>query len=140
FKAVVNGEVTWLAGDALYMMAGLVALTIGIILLVPKLTKAVPPSLVAIIVVFLVVMGLGIDTKMVKDIASVGGGLPPFHVPQIPFTLETLQIIFPYALIMAGVGLTESLLTLNLVDEITGTRGSGNRESVAQGTANVLNG
>ncbi|RNI28798.1 SulP family inorganic anion transporter [Rufibacter latericius] len=140
FKTGVNGETAWLSGSALYTMAGLVALTIGIILLLPRITKAVPPSLVAILVVFGVVMGFGIDTKMVKDIASVSGALPPFHVPQLPFTLETLQIIFPYALIMAGVGLTESLLTLNLVDEITGTRGNGNRECVAQGSANLLNG
>ena len=140
FKTVVNGEPTWLAGTPLYIMAGLVALTIAIIVLLPKVTKAVPPSLVAIMVVFAVVAGFGIDTKMVKDIASVSGGLPPFHVPEVPLSLEMLQIIFPYALIMAGVGLTESLLTLNLVDEITGTRGNGNRESIAQGSANVLNG
>ncbi|RAU82069.1 SulP family inorganic anion transporter [Pontibacter arcticus] len=140
FKTIVNGEVTWLAGSPLYTMLGLVALTIAIIVLLPKVTKAVPPSLVAIMVVFAIVLGFGIDTKVVKDIASVSGGLPPFHIPEIPFTLDTLAIIFPYALIMAGVGLTESLLTLNLVDEITGTRGQGNRESIAQGTANVLNG
>jgi sulfate permease, SulP family len=115
-------------------------LTIAIIVLFPKITKAVPASLVAIIVVFLVVLGFGIDTRMVKDIASVSGGFPPFHIPQVPFTFETLSIIFPYALIMAGVGLTESLLTLNLVDEMVGNRGNSNRESIAQGSANVLNG
>lgn len=140
FKTIVNGEMTWLSGTPLYIMAGLVALTIAIILVFPRITKAVPPSLVAILVVFGVVMGFGIDTKTVRDIAQVQGSLPPFHIPAIPFTLETLQIVFPYALIMAGVGLTESLLTLNLVDEITGTRGNGNRECVAQGSANVLNG
>ncbi|RNI31934.1 SulP family inorganic anion transporter [Rufibacter immobilis] len=140
FKTVVNGEVTWLSGAPLLTMAGLVALTIAIILIFPRITKVVPASLVAIVVVFAVVLGFDIDTKTVRDIAEVGGGLPPLHIPAVPFTLETLQIIFPYALIMAGVGLTESLLTLNLVDEITGTRGNGNRESVAQGTANVLNG
>ncbi|KAA9331112.1 SulP family inorganic anion transporter [Adhaeribacter soli] len=140
FKTVVNGETVWLAGTALYTMLGLVALTIAIILFFPKISKAIPPSLVAILVIFALVMGFGIDTKTVKDIASVSGGLPPFHIPQVPFTLETLQIIFPYALIMAGVGLTESLLTLNLVDEIAGNRGNGNRECVAQGSANVLNG
>ncbi|WP_266203123.1 SulP family inorganic anion transporter [Pontibacter kalidii] len=140
FKIVQNGEVAWLSGTPLYVMAGLVALTIAIIVLLPRLTKAVPPSLVAIIVVFGVVMGFGIDTKLVKDIAAVSGSLPPFHIPQVPLTLEMLQVIFPYALIMAGVGLTESLLTLNLVDEITGTRGQGNRESIAQGSANLLNG
>ncbi|WP_210488356.1 SulP family inorganic anion transporter [Rufibacter aurantiacus] len=140
FKTMVSGEEAWLSGNALFVMAGLVALTIAIILLLPRITKVVPPSLVAILVVFGVVMGLGIETRLVKDIASVSGGLPPFHIPQIPLSLETLQIILPYALIMAGVGLTESLLTLNLVDEITGTRGNGNRECVAQGSANFLNG
>ncbi|MFT2010307.1 SulP family inorganic anion transporter [Pontibacter sp. 13R65] len=140
FKTVVNGEVSWLSGEPLYIMAGLVALTIAIIIFLPKVTKAVPPSLVAIIVVFAIVFGFGIDTKIVKDIASVSGGLPPFHIPEVPLTLDMLQVIFPYALIMAGVGLTESLLTLNLVDEITGTRGNGNRECVAQGSANLLNG
>jgi SulP family sulfate permease len=140
FKTSVNGESTWLAGSALYIMAGLVALTIAIVLFFPKITKAVPPSLVAIIVVFLVVLGFNLDTKTVSDIASVSGGFPPFHIPEIPFTLETFQIIMPYAFIMAGVGLTEGLLTLNLVDEITATRGNGNRECIAQGSANILNG
>lgn len=140
FKTVVNGESTWMAGEPLLIMAGLVALTLGIIVLLPRFTKAVPPSLVAIIVVFFIVLGFNIDTKIVRDIASVSGGFPPFHIPQIPINLNTLQTIFPYALIMAGVGLTEGLLTLNLVDEMTGTRGNGNRESVAQGGANILNG
>jgi sulfate permease, SulP family len=140
FKSEVNGELVWLSGNPLYVMLGLVAFTIAIIVLLPRFTKAVPASLVAIIVVFLLVLGLGIDTRMVKDIASVSGGLPPFHIPDVPFTVETLKIIFPYALIMAGVGLTEGLLTLNLVDEITDTKGNGNRESLAQGAANMLNG
>jgi SulP family sulfate permease len=140
FKTVVNGHVAWLSGSPLFIMAGLVALTIGIVFLFPKLTKAVPPSLVAIIVVFFVVLGFGIHTKIVKDIAAVSGGFPPFHIPHVPFNLSTLQTIFPYALIMAGVGLTEGLLTLNLVDEITATKGNGNRECIAQGSANILNG
>jgi SulP family sulfate permease len=140
FKIVVNGQTTWLSGTPLYIMAGLVALTIAIVFLFPKISKAVPPSLVAIIVVGLLVFGLGIQTKTVSDIASVSGGFPPFHIPQIPFNLEAFQIIFPYALIMAAVGLTEGLLTLNLVDEITATRGNGNRECIAQGSANMLNG
>ena len=140
FKTVVNGQLTWLTGPPLMIMAGLVALTIAIVLILPRFTKAVPPSLVAIIVVFLVVLGFHIDTKTVRDIASVSGGFPPFHIPQIPFTMGTLQIIFPYALIMAGVGLTEGLLTLNLVDEITSSRGDSNRECIAQGSANILNG
>jgi SulP family sulfate permease len=140
FKTIVNGQETLLVGQPLMIMAGLVALTIAIVVVFPKVSKAVPPSLVAIIVVFLIVLGFGIHTKTVGDIASVSGGLPPFHIPQIPFTLESFQIILPYALIMAGVGLTEGLLTLNLVDEITATRGDGNRESIAQGVANILNG
>lgn len=140
FKTMVGGKETWLSGSPLIIMAGLVALTIAIVVFFPKITKAVPPSLVAIIVVFLVVLGFGIDTKTVGDIASLSGGFPPFHIPQIPLTLETFQVILPYAAIMAGVGLTEGLLTLNLVDEITGTRGNGNRESIAQGIANILNG
>ncbi len=140
FKTMVNGESVWLSGMPLYIMAGLVALTIGIVLLLPKLTKAIPASLVAIIVVFGLVLGFGIETKTVADIASVSGGLPPFHVPNIDWSWATLELIAPYALIMGSVGLTEGLLTLNLVDEITGTKGSGNREAVAQGGANLLNG
>ena len=140
FKTVTDGKVAWLSGEPLMIMAGLVALTIAIIIFFPRITKAVPPSLVAIIVVFFIVLGFGINTKTISDIASVSGGFPPFHIPSIPLTLETFQIILPYAVIMAGVGLTEGLLTLNLVDEITGTRGNGNRECVAQGSANILNG
>jgi SulP family sulfate permease len=140
FKAVVNGESTWLQGESLYIMLGLVALTIAIVVLLPKITKAVPSSLVAIIVVFALVLVFGIDTKTVQDIASVEGGFPPFHIPNIPWTFETLKIIAPYSLIFAAVGLTEGLLTLNLVDEITGTRGKSNRECIAQGSSNILNG
>ncbi len=140
FRTEVNGNTSWLTGTPLMIMGGLVLLTISIVVLLPRFTKAVPPSLVAIIVVFLVVMGFNIDTKTVKDIASVSGGFPPFHIPMVPFNLDTLQLIFPYALIMAAVGLTEGLLTLNLVDEITGTKGNGNRECVAQGAANIANG
>ncbi|HKO75763.1 MAG TPA: SulP family inorganic anion transporter, partial [Flavobacterium sp.] len=68
------------------------------------------------------------------------GGFPPFHIPNVPLDFNTLQIVFPYALIMAGVGLTEGLLTLNLVDELTDSKGNSNRECVAQGSANILNG
>jgi len=129
-----------MTGQPLVIMAGLVALTLALVVFFPRITKAIPPSLAAIIVVFLIVFGFNIDTRTVKDIASISGGFPPFHIPEIPLNLETLKIIFPYALIMAGVGLTEGLLTLNLVDEITATRGNGNRESLAQGAANILNG
>lgn len=136
----VDGTGDWLSGTALYTMLGLVALTILMVWVWPKLTKAVPASLVAILVVFAVVIIFGIQTKTVNDIASVAGGFPPFHIPNIPFNLETLQIVLPYGLIMAMVGLTEGLLTLNLVDEMVGNKGNGNRECVAQGTANILNG
>ncbi|HEY9258124.1 SulP family inorganic anion transporter [Chitinophaga sp.] len=140
FKTMAGGELVWLTGNPLWIMISLVALTIAIVIFFPKITKKIPASLVAIMVVFAIVMALGIDTRTVKDIASVSGGFPPFHLPQVPFSFSTLQIIFPYALIMAGVGLTESLLTLNLVDEMTGTKGNGNREAMAQGSANMLNG
>lgn len=140
FKTVVNGETSWLGGSTLYIMAGLVALTIAIVVIMPKITKAIPASLVAILVVFGIVIGFGIETKTVEDIASVSGGFPPFHIPEVALNLNTLQVIFPYALIMAAVGLTEGLLTLNLVDEITGTRGNSNRECLAQGGANIANG
>lgn len=130
----------WLTGNALYILLGLVALTMFIIWGLPRLTKAVPASLTAILVVFGLVSWLGIDTKTVGDIASIKGGFPPFHLPVVPWRWETLQIIFPYAAIVAGVGLIESLLTLNIIDEITETRGRGNKEAVAQGMANVLSG
>ena len=130
----------WLQGTSLYLNLALVGATMAIIYGLPKLTRAVPSSLVAIIVIFGVVVGLGLDTKTVGDMASIEGGFPPFHLPAVPWAWETLSIVFPYALIVAGVGLIESLLTLNIVDEITQTRGRGNKEAVAQGTANILSG
>ncbi|PKP18624.1 MAG: sodium-independent anion transporter [Bacteroidetes bacterium HGW-Bacteroidetes-23] len=130
----------WLTGGNLYLLLGLVLLTMLIIWGLPKLTKAIPASLTAILVVFGLVYFLKLDTKTVGDIASIKGGFPPFHIPSIPFTFETLQIIFPYAAIVAGVGLIESLLTLNIVDELTESHGHSNREAVAQGTANILSG
>jgi SulP family sulfate permease len=140
FKVGVPGSLSWAFDTPFYIMFGLVLLTIAIIMILPKFTKAVPASLVAIIVVFGVVYFGNINTKQVVDIASISGTLPPFHIPQVPFTFETLQIILPYGLIMAAVGLTEGLLTLNLVDEITGTKGNSNRECLAQGSANIANG
>ena len=140
FKSIVNGSESWISGMPLYIMLALVALTIAVVILLPKLTKAIPSSLVAIIVVFVLVLVFNIPTKLVRDISSVNGGFPPFHIPQVPFTFDMLKIIFPYSLIMAGVGLTEGLLTLNLVDEITDSKGNGNRESIAQGLANLTNG
>lgn len=140
FKVSDGNIVSWLQGTPLYIMLGLVALTVIIVNIVPKLTKAVPATLVAIIVLFIIVNSLGLDTKLVKDIASIKGSFPMFHIPQIAFSLETLQIILPYSLLMAGVGLLETLLTLTLVDEVTETRGNANKESIAQGIANVANG
>ncbi len=130
----------WLSGTSLYILLGLVLLTMLIIWGLPKLTKALPASLVAILVVFGIVAFFGLETKTVGDIASIRGGFPPFHIPSVPFNLETLKLIFPYAAIVAGVGLIESLLTLNIIDEITETRGRGNKEAVAQGAANILSG
>ncbi|WP_340202251.1 SulP family inorganic anion transporter [Ascidiimonas sp. W6] len=130
----------WLTGTPLYILLALVFTTMLIIWGLPKLSKAIPASLVAILTIFGLVVFFNIDTRTVGDIASIKGGFPPFHLPQVPLKLETLTIIFPYALIVAGVGLIESLLTLNIVDEITETRGRGNKEAVAQGMANVLSG
>lgn len=130
----------WLTGSAMYIFLGLVALTMAIIYGLPKVTKVIPASLAAILAVFGIVAALGIDTKTVGDMASIEGAFPPFHIPEIPFTLESFMLILPYAAIVAGVGLIESLLTLNIVDEITETRGRGNKEAVAQGVANMLSG
>ena len=130
----------WLQGEPLYMILGLVLLTMFIIWGLPKISKAIPASLVAILSVFGLVVAFGIDTKTVGDIASIEGSFPPFHIPAIEWTLDSFLIILPYAAIVAGVGLIESLLTLNIIDEITETRGRGNKEAVAQGLANVLSG
>lgn len=133
-------DVAWLQGEQLYMLFGLVLLTMFIIHFLPRLTKALPSSLVAIMVVTALVLGLDLNTKVVGDIASISGGLPSFHVPVVPFNLETLFIILPYAVILAAIGLIESLLTLRLIDEITETRGRGNRECIGQGVANTFTG
>jgi SulP family sulfate permease len=138
FKDSVTGE--WLLGNEMYMMLGLVLLVMLIMWGLPKLTKAVPSGLASIIIVFALVYFLELDTKTVGDIASIEGGFPWPSIPQVPFNLETLKTILPYSLIVAGVGLIESLLTLNIIDEITETRGRGNKEAVAQGAANMLSG
>ena len=130
----------WLTGSEMFIFLGFVLLTMVIIWGLPKITKAVPASLMAILSVFGIVAAFGIETRTVGDIASIAGGFPPFHIPSVPFSIETLVIIFPYAAIMAGVGLIESLLTLNIIDEITETRGRGNKEAAAQGIANILSG
>jgi SulP family sulfate permease len=135
-----TGVMQFMAGSQLAMMLGLVLLTMLIIWGLPKITKLVPSSLAAIIVVSSIVIGFSLETKTVGDIASVQGGFPPFNIPKVPFTWDSIVIIFPYALIVASVGLVESLLTLNLIDEITETRGRSNKECVAQGTANIVTG
>ncbi|MFT5710879.1 MAG: SulP family sulfate permease [Halioglobus sp.] len=140
FMAGTIIDVAWIEGQQLYMLLALVMLTMAIIRYLPKLTTAVPSSLVAIVAVTLLVVFLDTDTRVVGDIASIKGGLPSFHVPAVPFTLETLWIILPYSIILASIGLIESLLTLRLVDEITETRGRGNKECVAQGVANTVTG
>ena len=130
----------WLTGTSLYILLGLVALTMLIIWGLPKLTKVIPASLTAILVIFGIVWGFGIDTKTVSDMASIQGDFPPFHIPNIPLNMATFMLILPYSVIVAGVGLIESLLTLNIIDEITETRGRGNKEAIAQGMANMLSG
>jgi sulfate permease, SulP family len=141
-----NGGVQWMQDSQLYTMLALVFSTMVIIHFLPKLTKAVPSSLVAIVAVTVLVAITGIDSPTVVDYlrtmsgdpaASLAGGMPSFSIPMVPFNLETLFIILPYAIILAAVGLIESLLTLTLVDELTETRGRSNRECAAQGLANL---
>ncbi len=135
---MANGD--WMTGWPLLIMLGLVGLTMAIIWALPRLTNAVPAPLAGIGVVALLVIVFGIDVPRVGDLASIKGGLPLFHIPTVPFNLETLEIILPYALILAAIGLIESLLTLNLVGEITGRRGGASQECVAQGVANTVTG
>ncbi|MGB0789969.1 MAG: SulP family inorganic anion transporter [Flavobacteriaceae bacterium] len=130
----------WLEGSELYLLLGLVLLTMLIIHFLPKLTKIIPSSLAAILIIFGLVSFFNLDTRTVGDIASIKGGFLPFHIPVIDWSFSSLKLIAPYSLIIAGVGLIESLLTLNIVDEITETRGSANKEALAQGVANTLSG
>ncbi|MBP0950458.1 SulP family inorganic anion transporter [Pseudomonas alliivorans] len=130
----------WLSGTPLYVMLGLVALTMAVVYVLPRVTRAVPPALVAILGVGLAVYFLDLPTRTLGDMAHIAGGLPMFNLPDIPWTLETLRIIAPYAVLMALVGLLETLLTLNLTDEITETRGYPDRECVALGAANMVSG
>ncbi len=134
------GNMQWMQGQSLWIMLGLVALTMAIIRFLPKLTKAVPSSLAAIVAVSLLVIFGGLESRTVGDMASIAGGLPDFHIPMVPFSMETLKIILPYSIILAAIGLIESLLTLSLIDEITETRGQGNRECIGQGVANSVTG
>ncbi len=130
----------WLSGLQLYTMLGLVALTMAVIWIMPRITRVVPAPLAGIMVVAALVIGFGLDVPRVGDLASIEGGLPQFHIPMVPLNWETFEIILPYAVILAAIGLIESLLTLNLVGEITGKRGGASQECIAQGTANVVTG
>ncbi len=135
-----NGIMQWMPMSQMMVMVGLVLLTMGLMFVLPKITKAIPSALFAIVVVAVLANVFKIDTKSVGDIASVGGGLPQFHIPNLPFGLHTLEIILPYAIIFAAIGLIESLMTLTLIDDITDTRGRGNKECIGQGIANVVTG
>ena len=135
-----DGSSGWLSGTSLLLFVGLILLTMIITHYLPKLTGAFPSSLAAILVVSGLVIGFGLPTTSVGDLASIKGGFPSFHLPGVPFQLETLWIILPYSIILAAVGLIESLLTLSLIDEVTNTRGRVNRECVGQGIANSVTG
>lgn len=135
-----DGMMAWMEPGAMSVMVGLVILTMFVIWVTPKITKAIPSPLVGIGFVAGVVILFGIDVPRVGDLASIQGGLPEFHIPQVPLNLETLKIIFPYSLVFAGIGLIESLLTLNLVGEMKGERGGSTKECLAQGAANIVTG
>lgn len=135
---MANGQ--WLSGAPMFMMLGLVGVTMFIIWVMPRITSVIPAPLAGIGIVAAIVIGFGLDVPRVGDLASIQGGLPPFHIPVVPFTFETFQIILPYALILAAIGLIESLLTLNLVGEMTNKRGGASQECVAQGIANTVTG
>jgi SulP family sulfate permease len=136
----------WLSGSALFTMIGLVALTMGIMVGLPYLTKKVPAALTAIVVVSLLVIFGNLETETVRSFVLANGGtgiqagFPSFNVPIIAFTMDNFLFILPYAGILAAIGLIESLMTLNLIDELTDSHGSGNRECAAQGLGNIVNG
>jgi SulP family sulfate permease len=134
-KGALVGD--WLTGMELGVMCGLVGATMLITYLLPRFTKKVPPSLVAIVVVSLIA-AMGLPAQTVGDLSSVRGSLPSFHLPAVPMTWETFRFVGPYALILAMVGLVETLMTLQLIDELTETRGKGNRECLALGAANIV--
>ena len=141
FKIITpDGTKTWMEGSLLYTTLGLIVLTMALIWVTPKLTKFIPAPLLAIGVVTFAVIGFDIDVPRIGDLASMAGGLPSFAIPMVPLTLETLSIIAPYALILAAIGLIESLLTLNLVGDMTEQRGGASQECLAQGTANLITG
>ncbi|MBB1440377.1 SulP family inorganic anion transporter [Shewanella sp. SG41-4] len=143
------GNMIWMAQEPLMIMLGLVVLTMAIIHFLPKLTTAVPSSLVAILAVTAIAVGFNLETSNVldflktmsgNDAATIAGNLPTFSIPSVPFNFETFYIILPYACILAAVGLIESLLTLTVIDEMTNTRGQSNKECVGQGVGNITSG
>ena len=138
--AAPDGDMRWMEGEMLYATLGMIVLTMLVIWQAPRVTRLIPAPLAAIGIVTAVVIGFGIDVPRVGDLASLAGGLPAFAIPMVPFTLDTLVIIFPYALILAAIGLIESLLTLNLVGDMTEQRGGASRECAAQGAANLVTG
>ncbi len=141
FKVVdAVGNQQWMEGSQLYTMLGLTALTVLLVYLIPKVSKAIPAALVAILAIFALTSFFDINTPTVGSMGSIAGGFPEFHLPMVPFNIETLYIILPYSLILASVGLIESLLTLALVDEITETNGKNSQECMAQGAANIVTG
>jgi SulP family sulfate permease len=135
---VGDGGVVWMAPAGLLRMAGLACVTIAVTILLPRVTKAFPSALAGILTATGVAYALGVRTRTVGDLASIHGTLPHWHVPQVPYDLETVKIVLPYALVLAVIGLVETLLTLNLIDEMTDTGGRPNRESMAQGVGNVV--
>ncbi len=130
----------WLSGGPLALMLALVALTMAIIWVTPRITRIVPAPLAGIGIVAAIVIVFGLDVPRVGDLASIKGGLPDWHIPMVPLTWETFQIILPYSIILAAIGLIESLLTLSLVGDITGKRGGASQECIAQGVANTVTG
>lgn len=136
--ADANGVQQWMNGDQLTIMMGLVFLTMLLIYLVPKVTQTIPAPLVAIGLVSALAIFFKLDTRTVGDLANIGAGLPPFSIPSVPLTFETFKIILPYALILAAIGLIESLLTLNLVNDKLEKRGGASKECLAQGASNVV--
>ena len=135
-----SGHESWLGGYDLILMLTLVGVTMAVIYLLPRVTKRFPAALAGIILVSLIVIFGGVNTPTVGHLSSISGGLPTFSIPNVPFTFETLWIILPHAFVLAAIGLIESLLTVQLIDGITNTKGQNNRECVAQGTANVITG
>ena len=135
---MTGGE--WLSGGPLYMMLGLVMATMAIIWVMPRITKFIPAPLAGIGIVAAVVIGFGMEVPRVGDLASISGGLPTWHIPMVPLNWATIEIILPYAVILAAIGLIESLLTLNLVGDMTGKRGGASQECIAQGVSNTVTG